>query len=105
MPKSTLEFFPVTSVTLQDLKPNDSSTTGGAQTRLLSKDPDTGDTTQIIYHPPGSRWGGAVGVGTRHKYWEEVLILKGAIFDESAFSAMCLALPNVHPGSSAATTI
>ncbi|KAH8920839.1 hypothetical protein BT69DRAFT_1352110 [Atractiella rhizophila] len=78
MVKPTLEFFPTSSLPLTPLDPSDPT---GAHQRLLSDDPTTGDKSLILVHPPSSRWGGEVGEGTVHEYWEECLILRGRLYD------------------------
>ncbi|KAJ7512449.1 hypothetical protein B0H11DRAFT_1951242 [Mycena galericulata] len=80
MPKPTLEFTPVSQFPLT--KGADSQS---ADYRILSEDPETGDKTIILTHPPGQEWGGSGGKDTQaeHIYWEEVLILRGRIYDKT----------------------
>lgn len=49
----------------------------GAEEKILSRDPETGDITRLVRFPRGFR-------GTlvlRHEFWEEVLILAGGFHD------------------------
>ena len=68
MPKPTLEFTAVEDFPLRLLDDEPSS----MSIRTLSHDPETGDKTIILYHPPGQEWGGAGGKDSSavHDYWE-----------------------------------
>ncbi|KZV88586.1 hypothetical protein EXIGLDRAFT_839119 [Exidia glandulosa HHB12029] len=81
MPKPELEFTPVEAFPL--VPSSDTATL--ASVRTLSHDPETKDATIILYHAPGQQWGGAEGKETPavHEYWEEVLILKGRLYDKT----------------------
>lgn len=72
MPKQEIEFKPTSSF------PKES--TSSLQTQNLSTDTETGDKTVLLTHAAGSQWGDPV---CSHKYWEEVYIISGRIFDKT----------------------
>jgi hypothetical protein len=80
MPKPEIEFTHVSKLTSASLTPFDPPKSGNATIRVLSHDPETGDQTSILLHPPGSLWGAPVCL---HEYWEEAYILEGRIYDET----------------------
>ncbi|KAJ7735099.1 hypothetical protein DFH07DRAFT_780114 [Mycena maculata] len=69
MPKPTIEFTPISQF----------------QLTKSADDPDTGDKTMILTHPPGQEWGGNGSKDSQaeHTYWKKVLILRGRIHDKS----------------------
>lgn len=80
MPKPEIEFTHVSALTSAPLTPSDPLKSGNATIRVLSHDPETGDQTSVLLHPPGSSWGAPVCL---HEYWEEAYILEGRIYDET----------------------
>jgi hypothetical protein len=80
MPKPEIEFTHVSVLTSAPLTPSDPPKSGNATIRVLSHDPETGDQTSVLVHPPGSSWGAPVCL---HDYWEEAYILEGRIYDET----------------------
>ena len=72
MPKPEIEFKPVLSFPAE--------ISADLSSRLLSADPDTGDKTVLLIHPPESAWGAPV---CNHDYWEEVYIVDGRIYDRT----------------------
>ncbi|KZO91600.1 hypothetical protein CALVIDRAFT_541760 [Calocera viscosa TUFC12733] len=81
MPKPQTEFQHSASVPAVYISPGDPASTGYTTIRVLSRDPETGDQTAILHHPPGAEWGEAEGV--THVYYEECVILKGRIYDKA----------------------
>lgn len=82
--KPELEFFDVQTLAALPFAPNDPSIKSSK--RSLSIDPETGDETCVLYHPPGDEWGWKEEsvngyAGGTHVYWEEVYILKGQLWD------------------------
>ena len=75
MPKPEFEFFDVTQ-----LEATPVAAQPGLTERVLSRDPETGDYTRLLYFPPGIE----TSEVQRHDFWEEVWIVEGAIFDISA---------------------
>ena len=71
MPKPEIEFTPVSCF--------ESKSTETLTTTLLSTD-DTGNSTMVLQHAPGSAWGQPA---CKHGYWEECYILEGRLFDET----------------------
>ncbi|KZP30277.1 hypothetical protein FIBSPDRAFT_850571 [Athelia psychrophila] len=82
MPKPTIEFTPTSSFEL--VVPAGPLARTEASYRVLAEDLSTGDKTVILIHPPSQEWGGDAGKDSQavHVYWEEVLILRGRIFDK-----------------------
>jgi hypothetical protein len=77
MPKEEREFFdPATSGLPWRPVEHDAA---GLVEQILSHDPETGDYTRLLRFPPGADTSAA---GTlQHEFWEEVLVLEGAIHD------------------------
>lgn len=74
--KPEMEFFdPTQSI---DWKPV-SGYPDGIYERILSKDPETGDYTRLLYFMPG------VETTERlvHDFWEEVFIVQGGLIDKT----------------------
>jgi hypothetical protein len=80
VPKPEIEFTHVSKLTSASLTPFDPPKSGNATIRVLSHDPETGDQTSILLHPPGSLWGAPVCL---HEYREEAYILEGWTYDET----------------------
>jgi hypothetical protein len=80
MPKPEIEFTHVSALTSAPLTPSDPPKSGNATIRVLSYDPETGDQTSVLFHPPGGSWGAPACL---HEYWEEAYILEGRIYDET----------------------
>lgn len=78
MPKPEIEFTHVSALSWAPLTPSDPLKSGNSIIRVLSHDPEIGDQTSVISHPPGSSWGDPFCM---HEYWEEVYILEGRIYD------------------------
>lgn len=72
MAKPEYEFFDVT-----ELEAKPVAAQPGLTERILSDDPESGDYTRLLYFPPGIE----TTAVQRHDFWEEVLIVEGAIFD------------------------
>jgi hypothetical protein len=75
VPKPEFEFFDV-----RELEATPVAAQPGLTERILSRDPETGDYTRLLYFPPGIE----TAEVQRHDFWEEVWIVEGAIFDISA---------------------
>lgn len=72
MPKPEIEFTAALSFPEEH--------TPGLSTRILAEDPNTSDKTVLLVHSPGAEWGEPV---CTHKYWEEVYIIEGRLYDKT----------------------
>ncbi|KAL0477060.1 hypothetical protein AKO1_006347 [Acrasis kona] len=80
MPKPEIEFTSSSSIIPSYLTPEDPACSGFSTLKILSRDPDTGDQTSLLNHPPGCHWGSPYCV---HEFWEEAYILKGRMYDKT----------------------
>jgi hypothetical protein len=77
MPKPEYEFFDPERLPWQQVE----GAPPGLVERILSRDPQSGDYTRLLRFPPGMDTS-PMGV-QRHDFWEEVLIVEGALHDLS----------------------
>lgn len=72
MPKRGFDFSDVTGVEATPVVGQP-----GLTERVLSRDPETGDYTRLVYFVPGTE----TSTVQSHDFWEEVWIVEGSIFD------------------------
>ncbi|WVQ78918.1 hypothetical protein IAT38_001009 [Cryptococcus sp. DSM 104549] len=72
MPKPEIELTPIVDFPWTRVAP-------GVAQQMLAHDPDTGDTTKVVFRDPGHEQFGGPQI---HDFWEEVHILHGALLDK-----------------------
>ena len=79
MPKPELEFFRPDRLPWRPVAGSATAGAGGPgiMEKILAEDPATGDVTRLLRMDPGVETSETIA----HDFWEEVLILEGAVID------------------------
>ncbi len=78
MPKPEIEFCDMAAVGWKQVEGGSGVTGAGITEKVLSHDPQTGDTTRFLRLPPGIDTDEVI----THTFWEEVIILEGSLIDK-----------------------
>jgi hypothetical protein len=78
MPKEEREFFNTDALPWESVDASSGAAGEGVVQKILSFDRDTGDCTRLLKFAPGVETHEII----THDFWEEVIILEGALYDK-----------------------